>query len=561
MQPLAYLWQQNQSYLLQAMIDAKLEAVLIKVAGIGLTEKHLGQSLAQMQPRLEQLHAQYGAHVCGEGGEYETLAVDSPLFVHRVVLAKTERVLHADAAFASVSYLRILVTGTEAKNPRTYGLDAVQRHVRKPPLLDPLGVQSEEEARAALAAGTDAATHPPPGAHAPTYAAAYRPALAVHVAAPWIAVGNVTGDTSGSFHDEVTAALAALVTALHEHGYDAAEISHVNVYLSSQSLFPALNAVYRTVFGTSPPSRASVALPLGDGVRVMLDAVAYHDTAPPRKRVLHVQSRSYWAPANIGPYAQAVLTDDRIWIAGQIGMVPASLDVPADVATQIALALQHARRIVLATREWSYAAHEGHVEGGVCWIASDRPAAMADAVHAVWTSTPADDLAHAHQQGDDAAWLGERRTSPPLLVLQLAPDALPKHAAVEWQLTANTGRTRRAPEDEDTYALAEVAVGVLVHNGVRCAYRVSCTPTSVWGIATLAATDADDGGDAAVLAFLRDARFVRLAHAASATASSATALLTALCGRAATTSLPVLGWCLAGEPLSCAADAAAITFV
>lgn len=37
------------------MIDNGLEAVLIKVAGAGLTEKHLGKSLAQMQPTLHKL--------------------------------------------------------------------------------------------------------------------------------------------------------------------------------------------------------------------------------------------------------------------------------------------------------------------------------------------------------------------------------------------------------------------------------------------------------------------------------------------------------------------------
>lgn len=37
------------------MIDAGLVAVMIKVAGIGLSEKHLGKTLAEMQPTLVQL--------------------------------------------------------------------------------------------------------------------------------------------------------------------------------------------------------------------------------------------------------------------------------------------------------------------------------------------------------------------------------------------------------------------------------------------------------------------------------------------------------------------------
>lgn len=37
------------------MIDAGLEAVLIKVAGIGLTRDHLGKSLKEMQQTLIKL--------------------------------------------------------------------------------------------------------------------------------------------------------------------------------------------------------------------------------------------------------------------------------------------------------------------------------------------------------------------------------------------------------------------------------------------------------------------------------------------------------------------------
>jgi diphthine-ammonia ligase len=37
------------------MIEAGLTAVLIKVAGIGLTPKHLGKTLGEMQPTLMNL--------------------------------------------------------------------------------------------------------------------------------------------------------------------------------------------------------------------------------------------------------------------------------------------------------------------------------------------------------------------------------------------------------------------------------------------------------------------------------------------------------------------------
>jgi diphthine-ammonia ligase len=50
--PLCYLWQRPQDELLTEMIDAGLEAVLIKVAGIGLTAKHLQRTLAELKDHL-----------------------------------------------------------------------------------------------------------------------------------------------------------------------------------------------------------------------------------------------------------------------------------------------------------------------------------------------------------------------------------------------------------------------------------------------------------------------------------------------------------------------------
>lgn len=86
LQPLAYLWRRHQPTLLYDMISSGLVAAVIKVAGIGLSDKDLGRTLAQLSGKLERLSDMYGAHMCGEGGEYETLALDSPLFRHALAM-------------------------------------------------------------------------------------------------------------------------------------------------------------------------------------------------------------------------------------------------------------------------------------------------------------------------------------------------------------------------------------------------------------------------------------------------------------------------------------------
>lgn len=86
------------------------------------------------------------------------------------------------------------------------------------------------------------------------------------------------------------------------------DIAHINLSLRSMDDFVEVNEIYKSHFGISPPTRACIATKLAQGCRVMLDAIARRseDKVPNSRFALHVQSRSYWAPANIGPYSQAV---------------------------------------------------------------------------------------------------------------------------------------------------------------------------------------------------------------------------------------------------------------
>jgi len=106
LQSLSYLWQRNQEELLHEMIQADLEAILIKVASLGLNPKvHLGKTLKELSPHLHSMNKKYELNVCGEGGEYETLTLDCPLFVKRIVVEKKRLIMHSDDAFAPVGYL------------------------------------------------------------------------------------------------------------------------------------------------------------------------------------------------------------------------------------------------------------------------------------------------------------------------------------------------------------------------------------------------------------------------------------------------------------------------
>lgn len=112
---LAYLWQREQKELLTDMIDSGLKAILIKVAVYGLNGDDLGKGLEEMRPKLFQLEAKVGINVCGEGGEFESLTLDCPLFKRRLVLDETQKIVHRDHYEAPVVFLKVLKWHTEEK--------------------------------------------------------------------------------------------------------------------------------------------------------------------------------------------------------------------------------------------------------------------------------------------------------------------------------------------------------------------------------------------------------------------------------------------------------------
>lgn len=389
--------------------------------------------------------------------------------------------MHHDAAFASVSYLRLVrvrLVEKEQGGPAT-----VSAHLTPPPLLDPLGraaLQAIE--RVPLAEYTA-----PLEARAPWQASGH-----VSLRQPWLVLANLRpSNPAAPLDEQVHDLFSRLEATMQAYGYKCTDIAHINVYLASQADFAATNAVYRTYFGAAPPSRACIAVPAGQGPRVCLDIIACREpNGTSERRVLHVQSRSYWAPANIGPYSQAVGVHGRIYMAGQIGMDPCTLQVPDTPSLQLALALQHQRRVALAVREWNT---RGVIEGGVCWLAVPPDPSWTTAVAQAWTAslepdTQLSDPAHPHAQSiPDDAWLGNDPTQVPLLCVFLGQDALPKQAIAEWQLTASL------PLDD--VASSHTWRGRFVQHGVACTYRVLAHDARSCGIALFTRTDAPDQVD------------------------------------------------------------------
>lgn len=246
----------------------------------------------------------------------------------------------------------------------------------------------------------------------------------------WIAIGNIhreSRDVSDmSLDEEIRECFHVLQRRLSEHSLSLSHVANMNIFISSMEDFASINAVYSTYFGVSPPARACVAVDLPAPLRLMLDCAAYAEQNPSDRQALHVQGLSYWAPANIGPYSQAVVVDERVFVSGQIGLIPSSLTIPfpQSLATEIPLVSQHADRVVEALlSNNSGDKHEGHAQITLYWLTQERH--VSHAITAAQSLDPG---------------------STPTLFLVVKD--LPKGALIEKQVLYHTGRGFAA-DDED----------------------------------------------------------------------------------------------------------------
>ncbi len=91
------LWHKDQSMLLRDIIRAGFNVIITGVSAYGLDESWLGKSLDKSSiDELERLKKKYGIWPGGEGGEFETLVLDGPIFKRPIVIDKCEKVWEGD---------------------------------------------------------------------------------------------------------------------------------------------------------------------------------------------------------------------------------------------------------------------------------------------------------------------------------------------------------------------------------------------------------------------------------------------------------------------------------
>ncbi|XP_076099991.1 diphthine--ammonia ligase-like isoform X3 [Mytilus galloprovincialis] len=301
---LAYLWRRDQSELLKEMIDSGVSAILIKVASMGLNPKtHLGRNLKELYPQLIQMNKEFQLNVCGEGGEYETFTVDCPLFNKFIVIDTSEEVIHSNDAFAPVSYLNLQSVHVEDKH-----FDMKKRLTSR---LDHYPMKRSSDIHKEIFSENEPLIHESEICELDTPYKCPESTDLIKLQVKqrekdiWITGVTVKRERGKTTEEMTCLAMNKLKECMLERtgNWSLSDLCMINLYISDMNDFGAINDIYKKYFGLNPPARVCVQVPLPENIVLQLEC---YGSCNEDKHTMHVQSISHWAPANIGPYSQAV---------------------------------------------------------------------------------------------------------------------------------------------------------------------------------------------------------------------------------------------------------------
>lgn len=465
--PLSYLWQYphlppaTQTSLLEDMAAVGQDSRIIKVASGGMDDSFLWQNVADLRTktRLVKAAQRFGTDgdgaALGEGGEYETLAIagPAPLWKARIVVGEEDRaILPGEAGSASVKINKAEIAPLESTETQ---------QVRTPELLDArFAALLESMSKPSTNEDQTSPNSPPSQDEQPCSGGI----LIESLTAP--------GDNAS---EQTEAIMRQLEIRLSEAGLGFSDIAYTSIILRNMGDFALVNAAYGKCFkDPSPPSRITLSCAgvLPHDALVTISATIVISTSSKARKGLHVQSRSYWAPANIGPYSQAITVPaatrdgkecEIVYVAGQIPLEPASMelysprghDTAETFVQQGVLALQHLYRIgaAVSVRRWS------SVIAFITAPSAEDAASRANVARRMWQEVhqPSGQESKGEDEDEDedeafdvwdqqrgagrGAWqtyeaddkddsTRQEQSTPPIYVIEV--DSLPRGASIEW---------------------------------------------------------------------------------------------------------------------------------
>jgi ABC transporter with metal-binding/Fe-S-binding domain ATP-binding protein len=98
------LWHKNQELILREQINSGFKILITGVFAYGLSENWLGKIIDnEVLLDLVNLKKKYGLNVAGEGGEYETLTINGPIFNDELIIENTKKIWKRDSGVLQIN--------------------------------------------------------------------------------------------------------------------------------------------------------------------------------------------------------------------------------------------------------------------------------------------------------------------------------------------------------------------------------------------------------------------------------------------------------------------------
>lgn len=109
LESIAPLWQEDSMQLLKEIINLNFDVIIVGVYAYGFDHSWLGRKInSTTMKNLVELNDKYQISLVGEGGEYETLVLDAPIFKKRIQVLQTERIWENHSGYLLVKEAKLV---------------------------------------------------------------------------------------------------------------------------------------------------------------------------------------------------------------------------------------------------------------------------------------------------------------------------------------------------------------------------------------------------------------------------------------------------------------------
>jgi diphthine-ammonia ligase len=105
----APLWHQEPLEIMKELIRLKFRVILVGVYAYGLDQTWLGREInTETLEKLVELHEKYQISLVGEGGEYESLVLDAPIYKKRLQIVDSETSYENNSGVLTIKEVKLV---------------------------------------------------------------------------------------------------------------------------------------------------------------------------------------------------------------------------------------------------------------------------------------------------------------------------------------------------------------------------------------------------------------------------------------------------------------------